>query len=156
MAAKDMPCFPGLMLTTSVQALDMRDIFLEQLIKNFNPKRIDKPTSIDSGSALPLEEAVQIIQNNERGRQARELARVKLVNKKQRQLADRRNRTGVALTHDMAVTKIQSALRGMLWRRRIQAEAEAVRYSNMHDWLFCVCSCEGGELGNNLVLLRII
>jgi hypothetical protein len=113
----------------SVQALDMRDIFLEQLIKNFNPKRIEKPTRIDSGSALPMEEAVQIIQSNERGRQARELARVKLINKKQRQLADRRNRTGVALTHEMAVTKIQSALRGMLWRRHIQAQAEAVRHS---------------------------
>lgn len=117
----------------------MRDIFLEQLIKNFNPKRIEKPTRIDSGSALPLEEAVQIIQTNERGRQARELARVKLVNKKQRQLADRRNRTGVALTHDMAVTKIQSALRGMLWRRRIQAEAEAVRHQHTTrlDSLYC-------------------
>lgn len=115
------------MLTTTMQALDTRDIFLEQLIKNFNPKRIEKPSSLDSGSALPLDEAVAILQRNERGRQARQVARIKLINKKQRQLADRRNRTGVALTHEMAVTKIQSALRGMLWRRRIRAQADAVR-----------------------------
>lgn len=110
-----------------LQALDTRDIFLEQLIKNFNPKRIEKPSRLDSGSALPVDEAVAILQRNERGRQARQVARVKLINKKQRQLADRRNRTGVALTHEMAVTKIQSALRGMLWRRRIRAQADAVR-----------------------------
>eukprot|EP00892_Ulva_mutabilis_P001805 jgi/Ulvmu1/11625/UM008_0029.1 len=107
------------------KALDTRDIFLEQLIKNFNPKRIEKPARLESGAALPVDEALAVLQRNERGRQARQVARVKLINKKQRQLADRRNRTGVALTHEMAVTKIQSALRGMLWRRRIRAQADA-------------------------------
>lgn len=121
-----------------LQALDTRDIFLEQLIKNFNPKRIEKPTRLDSGAALPLDEAVSILQRNERGRQARQVARVKLINKKQRQLADRRNRTGVALTHEMAVTKIQSALRGMLWRRRIRAQADAVRCSSCTSAIRCI------------------
>lgn len=65
------------------------------------------------------------------------MARIKLINKKQRQLADRRNRTGVALTHEMAVTKIQSALRGMLWRRRIRAQADAVRYPGCTSAIVC-------------------
>jgi IQ and AAA domain-containing protein len=73
-----------------------------------------------------VHEAVLVLQRNECGRQAREAARIKLINKKQRQLADRRNRTGFALTQEMAVTKIQSALRGMLWRKRIKEQADDV------------------------------
>ena len=102
-------------------------MYLTQLIKSFNPKTLTKSIKLDSGAALDMSEAALLIQRSERGRQGREALQVKLINKKQRQLADRRNRTGLVITHEMAVIKIQSALRGMLWRRRIQKEADQVR-----------------------------
>jgi hypothetical protein len=110
-----------------VQELDNRDMYLTQLIKSFNPKSTTKPTRLESGPALEMREAVMLLQRSERGRQGREAFRLKLVHKKQRQLADKRNRTGLMITHDMAVVKIQSALRGMLWRRRIRREADEVQ-----------------------------
>jgi IQ calmodulin-binding motif len=80
---------------------------------------------------MDLNDAILVIQCNERGRQAREATRLKLIHKKQRQLVDRRNRSGVAITQEMAATKIQSALRGMIWRRRIKREAEEVRRATL-------------------------
>lgn len=108
------------------QELDNRDMYLTQLIKSFNPKNITKPIRLDSGPTLEMREAVVLLQRSERGRQGREALRLKLVHKKQRQLADKRNRTGLAITPKMAVVKIQSALRGMLWRKQIRREADEV------------------------------
>ena len=58
------------------------------------------------------------------GRQARERARLVSILKKQRQIEDRRSKMGVALTHDEAARRIQAAIRGFLWRRRIKMEGD--------------------------------
>ena len=102
-------------------------MYLTQLIKSFNPKKLTKTIKLDSGPPLDVNDAAVLLQRCERGRQARESLRARTIAKKQRQLADRRNRSGVAITHEMAAVKIQSALRGMLWRRRIRKEADEVR-----------------------------
>jgi IQ and AAA domain-containing protein len=101
-------------------------MYLTQLIKSFNPKKMEKPLRLDSGPPLETSEAVVVLQKAERTRQACEAMRLKRMNKKQRQLADKRNRTGLVITQEMAAIKIQAALRGMLWRRRIQQEADEV------------------------------
>lgn len=54
------------------------------------------------------------------GRQARERARQVSIVKKQRQIEDKRSRMGVPLSHDEAARRIQAALRGFIWRRRIK------------------------------------
>ena len=110
-----------------LQELDNRDMYLTQLIKSFNPKKLRRPVKLDSGPPLDVNDAAVLLQRCERGRQARESLRARTIAKKQRQLADRRNRSGVAITHEMAAVKIQSALRGMLWRRSIRKEADEVR-----------------------------
>jgi hypothetical protein len=110
-----------------VQELDNREMYLTQLIKSFNPKKLTKPGKLDSGPPLDAASAAALLQRSERGRQAREALNARLVTKKQRQLADRRNRAGVALTQEMAAVKIQSMLRGMIWRRRIRREADEAR-----------------------------
>lgn len=60
------------------------------------------------------------VQNNERGRQARERAAAMLSVKRQRQAEERRRQAGLVLTHDQAATRIQSALRGMIFRRKVR------------------------------------
>ena len=102
-------------------------MYLTQLIKSFNPKKIEKSNKLDSGAPLDVDEAVLLLQRSERGRQGREAMRVRRINKRQRQLADRRNREGSVITHETAVIRIQAALRGMLWRRQIQQEADEAR-----------------------------
>jgi hypothetical protein len=44
--------------------------------------------------------------------------------KKQRQIEDKRSRMGVPLTHDEAARRIQAAIRGFIWRKRIKRESE--------------------------------
>ena len=40
--------------------------------------------------------------------------------KKQRQIEDKRSRMGVPLSHEEAARRIQAAMRGFIWRRRIK------------------------------------
>ena len=54
------------------------------------------------------------------GRQARERARFVSILKKQRQIEDKRSRMGVPLSHEEAARRIQAAIRGFIWRRRIK------------------------------------
>ena len=54
------------------------------------------------------------------GRQARERARLVSIVKKQRQIEDKRSRMGVPLSHEEAARRIQAAMRGFIWRRRIK------------------------------------
>jgi hypothetical protein len=54
------------------------------------------------------------------GRQGRERTRLVTIVKKQRQIEDRRSRMGVPLTHEEAARRIQAAIRGFIWRRRIK------------------------------------
>ncbi len=65
-----------------------------------------------------------MIARNERGRQARERARSALAVKKQRRLEDKRSALGVALSSEEAVTRIQSCMRGAIWRKRVAKEAD--------------------------------
>lgn len=71
------------------------------------------PLSVGKFTHIPL-----------RAPQARERARLAAINKRQRQIEDRRVRLGVTLGHDEAARKIQAAIRGWLWRRRIRKEAD--------------------------------
>eukprot|EP00955_Chlamydomonas_euryale_P054240 355754-Chlamydomonas_euryale.AAC.2 len=54
------------------------------------------------------------------GRQARERGRLLGIVKRQRQIEDKRSLMGVPLSHDEAARRIQAAVRGYIWRRRIQ------------------------------------
>lgn len=55
--------------------------------------------------------------------QARERARLVASAKRSRALDERRRQAGVALGKEEAVTRIQSTLRGHLWRGRVRREA---------------------------------
>lgn len=101
-------------------------MFLDTLIQKYSVATPDAPQPLHSGGPLPMDEAVLIIQKNERGRLARERMALKLVDKRQRQLEDKRTKTGVALSQEDAVVKIQSSLRGMIWRKSIREEADKV------------------------------
>jgi IQ and AAA domain-containing protein len=75
-----------------LQELDDRDKFLEALLEKYNVTKAAEAKSVAPGAPLALEEAIRVIQNNERGRQAREKARLALMYKKQRQLQDKRSK----------------------------------------------------------------
>lgn len=104
-------------------------MFLATLISKYQLEAPGGLQPLDSGAPLPMEEAVLMIQKNERGRLARERMASKLVDKRQRQLEDKRTKTGVALSQEDAIIKIQSALRGMIWRKRIREQADQVTSS---------------------------
>lgn len=110
-----------------MQELENREMYLEQLVKSFNPKVPAKDIRFDSGPPLDTSDAILLIQRCERGRQARDALRVRRINKRQRQLADRRNKMGTVLTQEMAALRIQACLRGLLARRRVRREADEVR-----------------------------
>ena len=101
-------------------------MFLDRLIEKYQPRKLQPILKLDSGPPLPVDEAVLLLQRSERGRQAREKMPLKQIDKRQRQLEDRRTKQGIALSHNDAVIKIQSALRGMFWRRQIRREADEV------------------------------
>lgn len=115
---------PKYFIEDRAKELDDRDKFLEALVEKYNVKGPASSPLIRIGAPLPEEEAISMIQRNERGRQARERARLAAINKRQRQIEDRRVRLGVTLGHDEAARKIQAAIRGWLWRRRIRKEAD--------------------------------
>eukprot|EP00201_Polytomella_parva_P022593 CAMPEP_0175045650 /NCGR_PEP_ID=MMETSP0052_2-20121109/4556_1 /TAXON_ID=51329 ORGANISM="Polytomella parva, Strain SAG 63-3" /NCGR_SAMPLE_ID=MMETSP0052_2 /ASSEMBLY_ACC=CAM_ASM_000194 /LENGTH=479 /DNA_ID=CAMNT_0016309235 /DNA_START=59 /DNA_END=1495 /DNA_ORIENTATION=- len=115
---------PKYFIEDRAKELDDRDKFLEALIEKYKVKGMQNNPIIKIGAPLNEEEAILMIQKNERGRQARERARLAAINKKQRQIEDRRLRMGVTLSHDEAARRIQSAIRGWLWRRRIKDDAD--------------------------------
>lgn len=55
--------------------------------------------------------------------QARERMRMVASSKRSRALEEKRRQAGVLLTKEEAAVRIQSALRGHLWRNRVKAEA---------------------------------
>ncbi|KAF6264066.1 hypothetical protein COO60DRAFT_270081 [Scenedesmus sp. NREL 46B-D3] len=79
--------------------------------------------AVGGGPPLLPEEAVAVIIRNERGRRARERTRLVAAAKRSRAVDERRRQAGVPLSKDEAVTKIQSVLRGCLWRSRVRREA---------------------------------
>jgi len=104
--------------------LDDRDKFLEALVEKYNVRPPQPSPTLKIGLPLPEEEALTIIQRNERGRQARERARMVNILKRQRQMEDKRSRMGVPLTHDEAAMRIQAAVRGFIWRWRIKRDSD--------------------------------
>ncbi|GBF95030.1 hypothetical protein Rsub_07531 [Raphidocelis subcapitata] len=81
--------------------------------------------AINPGPPLPLSEALAVIATNERGRQARERAARAAARRRQQQLQDRRGRGGGApLGRQEAAVRIQSAVRGFLWRARVKRTAQ--------------------------------
>ncbi|KAG2497810.1 hypothetical protein HYH03_004081 [Edaphochlamys debaryana] len=115
---------PKYFIEDRAKELDDRDKFLEALIDKYNVKGPGASAIIRIGAPLGEDEAILMIQKNERGRQARERARLAAIAKRQRQIEDRRVRLGVTLSHEEAARKIQAAIRGFLWRRRIRKEAD--------------------------------
>lgn len=80
---------------TCVQELEARDKFLNALAEKYSVGGIPEPGPMPEQPPLPEDEAIILIQANERGRQAREKAQTMRTFKRQRQLEDRRARSGV-------------------------------------------------------------
>lgn len=115
---------PKYFIEDRAKELDDRDKFLEALVDKYNVKPPQTSSLIKIGAALTEDEAIMVLQKNERGRQGRERARMINMIKRQRQVEDRRTRSGVPLTHDEAARKIQAAIRGFIWRHKIKREAD--------------------------------
>lgn len=115
---------PKYFIEDRAKELDDRDKFLDALVEKYNVKPSQSSPVIKIGAPLGEDEAIQIIQRNEKGRQAREQARMLSIRKKQRQIEDRRSSMGVPLSHEEAARRIQAAIRGFIWRRRIKASAD--------------------------------
>eukprot|EP00798_Chlamydomonas_sp_ICE-L_P010681 gene10681-12371_t len=114
---------PKYFIEDRAKELDDRDKFLEALVEKYNVKPPQANPIIKIGAPLGVDEAIAIIQKNERGRQGRERARLVALVRKQRQMEDKRSRMGIPLSHDEAATRIQAAARGFIWRCRIKREA---------------------------------
>ena len=74
-------------------------------------------------SSCSEEEAIKLIQVNERGRQGRERQRIMQSIKRQQQLAERALQSG-KLLKDAAAVKIQSLVRGHLTRMKVKSMSE--------------------------------
>ncbi|WIA42292.1 hypothetical protein OEZ86_008306 [Tetradesmus obliquus] len=132
---------PRYFIEDRAKELNDRDKFLQVLLEKYqqanqqgaadagavvtgnSSKQGNSANAVSSGPPLLPEEAVAVIIRNERGRQARERTRLVASAKRSRTVEERRRQAGVALSKDEAVTKIQSMLRGCLWRNRVRQEA---------------------------------
>lgn len=116
---------PKYFIEDRAKELDDRDKFLLALVDKYNVKPTNRqPATIKVGGSLQEDEALAVIQRNEKGRQARERARMLSIVKKQRAIEDKRSAMGVPLTHEEAARRIQAAIRGFIWRRRIKKAAD--------------------------------
>ena len=77
------------------QELEDRSKFLAALADKYTVSGLPEPGPLPELAPLPEDEAIMLIQANERGRQARERAQAMRTFKRQRQLEDRRARSGV-------------------------------------------------------------
>ena len=78
-----------------VQELEDRNKFLSALADKYTVSGPPEPGPLPELPPLPEDEAILLIQANERGRQARERAQTMRTFKRQRQLEDKRARSGV-------------------------------------------------------------
>lgn len=83
------------MCCLACQELEDRNKFLAALADKYTVSGLAEPGPLPELAPLPEEEAIILIQANERGRQARERAQTMRTFKRQRQLEDRRARSGV-------------------------------------------------------------
>ena len=77
------------------QELEDRAKFLDALSEKYNVAGWAEPGPLPEMPPLPEDEAILLLQANERGRQARERAQTMRTFKRQRQLEDRRARSGI-------------------------------------------------------------
>ncbi len=83
------------MCCLACQELEDRNKCLAALADKYTVSGLAEPGPLPELAPLPEEEAIILIQANERGRQARERAQTMRTFKRQRQLEDRRARSGV-------------------------------------------------------------
>eukprot|EP00899_Mesostigma_viride_P008882 jgi/Mesvir1/17996/Mv09337-RA.2 len=107
---------PRFMLLDRRRELEDRNKFLSALIDKYSVVPYVENLSV-SLPPLPLEEAIRVIQINERGRQGRERARI-MKNIKEQQEAELRLQRmgGEGLSQEDAALRIQAAIRGFLAR----------------------------------------
>lgn len=86
-------------LCLTSQELEDRNKFLGALADKYTVSGLPEPGPLPELAPLPEDEAIILIQANERGRQARERAQTMRTFKRQRQLEDRRARSGVVRIH---------------------------------------------------------
>ena len=79
----------------NAQELENRNKFLEALADKYTVSGLPESGPLPELAPLLEDEAIVLIQANERGRQARERAQTMRTFKRQRQLEDRRARSGV-------------------------------------------------------------
>lgn len=77
------------------QELEDRAKFLDALSEKYSVAGWPEPGPLPEQPPLPKDEAILLIQANERGRQARDRAQAMYTFKRQRQLEDRRARSGI-------------------------------------------------------------
>lgn len=90
------------------QELEDRNKFLEALADKYTVSGLPEPGPLPELAPLPEDEAIILIQANERGRQARERAQTMRTFKRQRQLEDRRARSGVVRPSSCCVCNLTS------------------------------------------------
>ncbi|DBA81732.1 hypothetical protein WJX77_003084 [Trebouxia sp. C0004] len=119
----ELPC-PAYFREERAKELEDRNKFLAALADKYTVSGLAEPGPLPELAPLPEEEAIILIQANERGRQARERAQTMRTFKRQRQLEDKRARSGVVLTQEKAAIKIQAGVRGLLTRRHVHRTAQ--------------------------------
>lgn len=85
-----------------MQELEDRSKFLDALLEKYSVPGWPEPGPLPEMPPLPEDEAILLIQANERGRQARDKAQAMRTFKRQRQLEDRRARSGIVWSHLIA------------------------------------------------------
>ncbi|KAK9817170.1 hypothetical protein WJX72_010626 [[Myrmecia] bisecta] len=98
--------------------------FLDALTEKYTVPDASPSGGLPELPALSEDDAILLIQCNERGRQARERSRIMRSVKRQRQLEDKRTRAGMALNVDEAAMKIQACMRGSWWRSKVRQNAD--------------------------------
>jgi len=96
-----------------------REILLDVLKKRPTAKVSTEPSK--NTNNLTLSQAVLIIQTNERGRQGRRVASIKLERKMAEEKKNQKEETEDTVL-DEAALKIQKVFRGFYWRKRIEKE----------------------------------
>ena len=104
--------------------LEGRAKFLEALVEKYNvamnwEEELKQPPPLDE------EEAIKVLQVNERGRQGRERARLMRTLKKTQALEEKIALMGGSVSPEEAATRVQALVRGHLTRRRVRAITEA-------------------------------
>ena len=111
---------PRYFVSDRAQELVEREKFLETLMEKHGLKPPqEKQLATVTLPPLPEQDAIRVIQVNERGRQRRMRTGAQRVVKKQQALDLRMQQTGLVYTDVRAATMIQAIVRGYIWRKRV-------------------------------------